>query len=184
MTTFTCSADTSKITTLEEFLYDDATSESCEKLLAVPWMDTSSVTTWRFAFKNCKALTSIPVYDMSATVSLYSTWEGCVGLTTFPSLQLGSNPLYNTWSGCSNIISFGSMDYSQVKYFFQTWRGCTKLKCFDGTLKFSVTAVNNRRTTTPFSGCAALVSPASTGTPVRNGDDILAGTWANTNPCP
>ena len=103
LTTFTCSANTSKIFTFYSAWY------------------------------NCSNLTSFPLIDTSSGDNLNSAWYGCSSLTSFPKIDTSKViRFYNSWEKCSNLISFPQITTSQATHFEYMWGGCSKLECIGG----------------------------------------------------
>jgi len=142
--------------------------------------DLSSVTLLSSAWSNCSSLSSFPFINSSNVISFTSTWFGCSGLLSFPSIPTHSGTSFNdSWRNCSSLSSFPNLNLSAGSNLSFCWGGCLSLICFSISLDFSsLTSGANA-----FSGCAALLQPAPTGSSVRDGDDALAGQWTNPEVC-
>ncbi len=88
-----------------------------------------------------------------------------------------SREMFKGITELKNVINVDTSKSTTVQSMFD---GCSKLTCIDGTLDF--TAATNLVDT--FANCPLLTSPAATGTPVRDNDNGLAGTWTNAGTCP
>ena len=148
-------------------------------LKTFPLLDTSSVTDFTAAWRFCSGLKSFPHINTSTGENFYTTWEGMQNLQTFPQLDVsnGTNFL-QAWQNCDSLVTFPHLDFSKGQNFNATWQYCDNLKCIEGTLDFS-----NLNEGWHTFNCPKLTSPASTGTPVRNGVDGIQGVWTNPNPC-
>ena len=146
--------------------------------------DFSKIINMEGAFYKCESLTSFPLIDTSNVTNFKDTWQSCIGLTSFPALNTSSATTFTqAFKALSSITSFPAIDMSNSTTASSTWSDCSKLVCIAGTLDFSLVTSPTSLTGT-FSRCPALVAPATTGTPVRNGNNALTGTWTNPNPCP
>ena len=199
MTSFNCPFDLTRNVT--NF---DTAWRRCESLTTFPLIDTSSGTNFDFCWYRCYALESFPLIDVGATLSLRSTWQYCSSLITFPHLNTAHITSFDTtWSSCSGLMYFSAIDTSgatminlawnhctSLEFFprldfsgcvsvVSAWESCSALKCFPA-LDFS--SVTNGADA--FLNTTALISPAATGTSVRNGDDATVGAWTNPSGCP
>ena len=124
LTTFTCTADTSSITTIA-YAWNN-----CAKLTSFPHIDTSSVYWFEVTWNGCTSLTSFPHIDTSSGTSFRQAWNGCTGLTSFPPINTSSGTKFEaTWSSCSSLTSFPYVDTSSGTNFKWAWNGCINLKC-------------------------------------------------------
>ena len=73
------------------------TFKNCYSLVAVPMMDTSSVTAMSYMFQNCYSLVSVPLFDTSSVTSMSYMFYNCYSLV--------SVPLFDT----SSVTSMSSM---------------------------------------------------------------------------
>ena len=103
---------------------------------------------------------------------------------TFQVSKMDSIPQFNApnminarsmFNMCSNLTSIPALDYSQCTDFYRMFRHCESLVEIPGTLDFT----NLTDGTATFENCNVMVQPPPTGTPVRDGDNALAGTWTN-----
>ncbi len=119
--------------------------------------------------------------DLSKVTNIRMAWMHCDKLPSFPSINTSSVIYMDAaWYYCYELVSFPAIDTSSVMDIRAAWGYCGKLKCIAGTLDFT----NTPELIQAFIYCYALEQPASTGTPVRDGIDALAGIWTNPNPCP
>jgi hypothetical protein len=152
---------------------------SCEVLFEFPYIDTSKVTRFDYAWQNCHSLKSFPELDTGKGTYFIGTWYGNGHLENFPELDFTSaTNFYYTWANCSklNFITLGFTPH--LTNVSQAWSNCNNLICIN---KLDFNLVTDLLNT--FNGCSNLINPAPTGTPVRDGDNALAGTWTNPTPC-
>jgi len=96
-----------------------------------PLIDTSSGTSFRYAWLNCSSLTSFPLVDTSSGTIFYAAWYSCSSLTSFPLIDTSSGTNFNyTWYNCSSLTSFPLVDTSSGTNFYAAWRNCTSLTSF------------------------------------------------------
>ena len=101
------------------------------ELTSFPLIDTSSGTSFRYAWYDCTGLTSFPLIDTSAGTDFSLAWWGCASLTSFPLIDTSSGTNFsNAWQNCTSLTSFPLIDTSSGTYFRGTWFGCSSLTSF------------------------------------------------------
>ena len=76
--------DTSGVTSMSGMF------DNCYILVSIPMLDTSSVTNMSSMFNNCYTLTSIPMLDTSSVTDMSNMLRTCLSLTTIPMLDTSS----------------------------------------------------------------------------------------------
>ena len=114
--------DTSGVTSMENFF------QKCFAMVAIPKLDTSNVTNMNGIFKECHLLTSIPSMDTSNVTNMNNMFYKCYSLTSLPSMDT-SNVMYmgDTFSFCHSLTSLPSMDTSNVISMNTIVANCTAL---------------------------------------------------------
>ena len=80
------------------------------KLLAIPLLDTSSVTSTNYMFNSCYSLTTIPLLNTSNVTSMSSMFNGCTSLTTIPQLDTSKVININSmFTNCNSLTTLGGL---------------------------------------------------------------------------
>lgn len=139
--------DTENVTSMMGMFYN------CNKLTAVPLLNTSNVTNMSSMFQSCNALTAIPQFDTSKVTNMSSFCANCYALTAIPLLDTSNVtnmnaafsrctsmmavPLLNTskvtdmnfmFSACINLTAIPQFDASKVTRMDGMFGNCPKLK--------------------------------------------------------
>ena len=78
-----------------------------------PFSVTSSVTSFRQAWRGCTNLTSFPLLNTSSGTNFDAAWYGCNSLTSFPLIDTSSGTNFSfAWYGCTSLTSFPLLDTS------------------------------------------------------------------------
>jgi len=75
--------------------------------------DTSNVTSMQGAWEWCSSLTSFPSIDTSSVIMMQSAWSDCTSLTSFPYINniksTNIYDMYETWANCTLLTSHGGL---------------------------------------------------------------------------
>ena len=129
---------------------------SCTRLTTITNLNTENVLDAFEIFRSCEKLTTIGYCDFRKVSSLHFAFYYC-------------RVLEEVHIDTSNILTSVN----------QTFNGCYILTDICGTLDFSSATILS----STFANCNVLASPASTGTPVRDGNNALNGVWTNPGAC-
>ena len=154
---------------------------NCDKLLGLPYFDSSNITTFASVCNNCAVLREFPLIDTSSGTLFGSAWRDCVSLKSFPLLDMSSAtsvefawrntaltgfPGINlpevtnakgAWRACSDLVDFAKINMDKCKDFEDAWQDCTSLVTFPANFFNSWTASpNNYCFFGAWAGCTAL----------------------------
>ena len=152
LTTEELAGDTSTNT---RFLPKNSTKKSFEsyyKLLAIPQLDTSKVTTMRNMFKGCYSLTTIPQLNTSEVTNMETMFRSCSSLTMIPQLSTSKvTTMRSMFSYCSSLTTIPQLDTSKVTDMGSMFNGCYSLKMISQLDTSKVTNMESM-----FLGCSSL----------------------------
>ncbi len=135
LTTEELAGDTSTNT---RFLPKNSTKKSFEsyyKLLAIPQLDTSKVTTMRNMFKGCYSLTTIPQLNTSEVTNMETMFRSCSSLTMIPQLSTSKvTTMRSMFSYCSSLTTIPQLDTSKVTNMETMFTYCDTLSNLGGFL--------------------------------------------------
>ena len=81
------------------------------KLLAIPLLNTSRVTSMNYMFNSCSSLTTIPLLDISNVTNMSGMFSGCASLTTVPKLNAsGVTSVSSFANNCKSLTDFGGLE--------------------------------------------------------------------------
>ena len=124
------------------------------KLLAIPQLDTSNVTTMESMFSHCYSLTMIPQLDTGNVTSMNNMFYDCYSLTTIPQLNTGNvTNMHNMFYDCYSLKTIPQLDTSNVTNMNNTFNGCYSLKTIPQLDTGNVTNMDNM-----FSSCRSLTT--------------------------
>ena len=99
------------------------------KLLAIPQLDTSNVTTIESMFSKCYSLTTIPQLNTSNVTNMNNTFNGCGSLTTIPQLNTGNiTNMHNMFYNCYSLKTIPQLDTNNVTNMNNMFYNCYSLK--------------------------------------------------------
>ena len=99
------------------------------KLLAIPQLDTSNVTTIEGMFSKCYSLTTIPQLNTSNVTNMNNTFNGCGSLTTIPQLNTGNiTNMHNMFYNCYSLKTIPQLDTNNVTNMNNMFYNCYSLK--------------------------------------------------------
>ena len=123
-----------------------------KRLVFLPLLDTSAVTTMSSMFQGCSALSAIPWLDTSAVTNMQSMFYGCSALSAIPWLDTSAvTTMSSMFYGCSALSAIPLLDTSAVRGMSHVFYQCVSLSRIEGIDMSSVT-----NATGILSGCSAL----------------------------
>ena len=98
------------------------------KLLAIPLLNTSSVTNMDRMFSSCYSLTTIPQLNTSSVTSMNNMFSSCSSLTTIPLLDTNKVTSMNTmFSYCYSLTTIPQLETSNVTNMSYMFQNCYSL---------------------------------------------------------
>lgn len=116
--------DTSAVTSMNQKFSD------CYLLVSIPMLDTSKVATMVGMFSNCYSLTTIPMLDTSQVHSVSNMFYRCGSLQYMPPLNLGNLTTSETFlRGCSklSVVTFDKFSSRAIGTIVQQCSSLTSL---------------------------------------------------------
>ena len=119
--------DTSRLTSL------NYTFQDCNLLVAIPMLDTSKVTSMEYTFQSCYSLVSIPLLDTSKVTDMSYMFNGCSSLVHLPQLDTSSvTNMSNAFRSCANLVHLPQLITAQVTDMNQMLGFCRNLVSVTG----------------------------------------------------
>lgn len=98
------------------------------RLLAIPLLNTTSLTNMGSMFYYCYSLTTIPLLDTSNVTNMSNMFESCYSLKTIPQLVTSSvTNMGYMFSNCKKITEVPQLDTSSVTSINNAFGGCISL---------------------------------------------------------
>jgi len=117
---------------------------NCYSLVSIPQLDTSSVTNMNNMFLNCYSLVSIPQLDTSSVTNMDSMFNFCYSLISIPQLDTSSvTDMCRMFSSCNSLVSIPQLDTSKVTNMYYMFQGCHALVSIPQLDTSSVTTMSN-----------------------------------------
>ena len=127
--------DTSNVTSMQFML------QNCYSITSVPAFDTSNVNTMEDMFYNCKSLKTVPAFDTSNVTNMRDMFNNCKIITSVPMFNTSNvTNMQNMLSNCESITSVPAFDTSKVTNFQSIFYYCNKLTTIEGISFKSLTA--------------------------------------------
>ena len=125
---------------------------NCYSLTTIPLIDTSNVTSMSFMFNDCHSLTTIPLLNTSNVTSMSGMFQNCYSLMTIPLLDT-SNVTTADWmfNQCHFLKQLPAIDTSNVTDMGYMLSNCSTLKHIISLNLINVTEVSNM-----FDNCKSL----------------------------
>jgi surface protein len=140
--------DTSGVTSMSSMFY------SCYSLTTIPQLDTSGVTDMNSMFNNCYSLTTIPQLDTSGVTNMNSMFNNCYSLTTIPQLDTsGVTDMNGMFYSCSSLTTIPQLDTSGVTKMSSMFYSCYSLTTIPQLDTSGVTKMNSM-----FNSCYSLTT--------------------------
>ena len=101
----------------------------CYSLTTIPLLDTSNVTNMNYMFYNCFSLKTIPQLETSKVTSMGNMFYNCFSLKTIPQLETSKvTSMGNMFSNCSSLTTIPQLETSKVINMGYMFNGCYSLK--------------------------------------------------------
>ena len=114
--------DTSSVTSMSSMFY------SCYSLVSIPKLNTSKVRSMSYMFYDCYSLVSIPELDTSRVTSMSYMFDGCNSLVSIPELDTSSvTSMSSMFQNCSSLVSIPKLNTSKVTDMSYMFYGCNSL---------------------------------------------------------
>ena len=148
---------------------------NCYSLTALPQLDTSNITSVSAAFGNCYSLETIPQLDTSKVTAMYNTFYYCYSLKTIPQLDTSKvTTMEAMFNYCYSLKTIPQLDTSKVTSMQNMFKGCYSLK--------TIPQLNTSKVTTMgamFSGCYSLtVMPQLDTSNVNHVREMFSGCYS------
>ena len=138
--------DTSGLTSMYRLFSD------CACMVAIPMLDTSNVTDMSYAFRGCSALVSIPMLDTSKVTAMAYMCYNCCALVNFPKLNTSNvTDMASMFNGCFSLNGISLSDTSKLKNIGNMCYNCRSLAHITNLNMISATSISNIVT-----GCKSL----------------------------
>ncbi len=127
-----------------KFVYDD-------KLVIMPLVDTSNVTTMWSAFQGCTLLKSMPLLNTSKVNTMRSIFQGCSKLKTIPLFDTTNvTSMRSAFNSCSELVDVQQTNKNQVIQMKSMFSGCPKLsdESLNNIIKMCIGATSYESTKT------------------------------------
>ena len=122
------------------------------KLLAIPNIETSSVTNIDTMFSHCYSLTTIPQLNTGNITSMNNMFYDCYSLTTIPQLNTGNvTNMHNMFYDCYSLKTIPQLDTSNVTNMNNTFASCSSLETVPQLNTSNVTSIASM-----FASCSSL----------------------------
>lgn len=115
--------DTSKLTSMSYKF------SNCQKMVAIPFIDTSNVTNMSGVFNACYSLVTIPPIDFAKARTIdYAFWQ-CLSLRSVPQIDTSSaTTMDSTFNQCVSLESVSSLVATSATNLKRLFGWCPKLK--------------------------------------------------------
>ena len=114
--------DTSSVTSMSNMF------QNCYSLTAIPQLDTSRVTSMSYMFNCCYSLTTIPQLDTSRVTDMSYMFYNCPSLTAIPQLDTsGVTSMNNMFNCCYSLTTIPQLDTSRVTDMSNMFYNCYSL---------------------------------------------------------
>ena len=127
---------------------------NCYSLTALPQLDTSNITSVSAAFGNCYSLETIPQLDTSKVTTMYNTFYYCYSLKTIPQLDTSKViTMEGMFCYCYSLKTIPQLNTSKVTNMTSMFNVCNSLKTIPQLDTSNVITMNSM-----FSGCNSLTA--------------------------
>ena len=125
-----------------------------DRIVYLPKIDISGVTSMYYMFGGCNSLVGIPHFDTSKVTNMIGMFSGCNSLVTIPQLDTSSVPnMENMFSHCRSLTSIPQLNTSRVTNMNGMFNECNSLVTIPQLDTSKVTSMANM-----FNNCHSLVS--------------------------
>ena len=114
--------DTSGLTSMTNYFIE------CHALVALPMIDTSNVTIMTSMFNSCLSLVCVPPFDTSRVENMTSMFQTCVSLMCVPEFETSKvEYMYSMFNTCYSLKVAPRLNTSKVRNFSNMFYGCHSL---------------------------------------------------------
>ena len=148
-----------KLLALPSIDFSDLTSlfgmfTRCYSLTAIPQLDISNATSMSAAFGYCYSLETIPKINTSKVTSMYNTFYYCYSLKTIPQLDTSNvTNMEGMFNYCYSLKTIPKINTSKVTSMLNMFKVCYSLKTIPQLDTSNVTNMGGM-----FSGCNSLTA--------------------------
>ena len=115
-----------------------------DRLIYLPKINTSRLTSLSYTFQDCNLLVAIPMLDTSRVTSMQYTFNGCGSLVSIPQLDTSSvTNMSNAFSSCANLVHLPQLDTSSVTNMSDAFSSCANLVHLPQLITAQVTDMNS-----------------------------------------
>ena len=127
---------------------------NCYSLTALPQLDTSNITSVSAAFGNCYSLETIPQLDTSKVTTMEGMFRYCYSLKTIPQLNTSKvTSMTSMFNVCNSLKTIPQLDTSNVITMNSMFSGCNSLTALPQLDTSNVITVRDM-----FNGCRSLTT--------------------------
>ena len=127
---------------------------NCYSLTALPQLDTSNITSVSAAFGNCYSLETIPQLDTSKVITMEGMFRYCYSLKTIPQLNTSKvTSMTSMFNVCNSLKTIPQLDTSNVISMNSMFSGCNSLTALPQLDTSNVITVRDM-----FNGCRSLTT--------------------------
>ena len=147
-----------KVTDDNKALYGVLTANNIStyksRIVYLPKIDTSAVTSMSRKFAECYSLVSIPQLDTSNVKSMGNMFNSCYSLVSIPQLNTANvTDMSYMFNACASLVSIPQLDTTKVTNMSSMFAGCYSLVSIP---QLNTTKVTNM--STMFYNCYSLIS--------------------------
>ena len=125
-----------------------------DRIVYLPKIDTSAMTSMSYMFSNCYSLVSIPHLDTANVTNMGNMFNGCFSLVAIPQLDTSNvTNMSSMFKNCYSLVSIPQLDTSNVTNMGNMFYSCSSLVAIPHLDTANVTSMGNM-----FYGCSSLVS--------------------------
>lgn len=140
--------DTSNVTSMWNML------KNCKYLVAIPLLDTQNVTNMNSMFSGCYCLMSVPLLDTKNVTIMNSMFSSCYSLVSIPQFDTSNvTSMWNMLENCYSLVSIPQFDTQNVTDMSMMFANCHSL---NGIPELNFSKLND--TQNMFTNCYSLVS--------------------------
>ena len=100
-----------------------------DRIVYLPKIDTSGLTSMRQLFYNCSSMIAIPLLDTSNVINMNSAFQGCNALICLPKLNTSQvTDITGMCYNCYSLTYIPNLDFSKVKGLSSTFYQCYNIK--------------------------------------------------------
>lgn len=139
--------DTSGLTSMARLF------QNCEWMVAIPMLDTSNVTDMTYAFRGCSALVCIPLLDTSKVTTMTYMFYLCSSLAKLPKLDMSEATNVDlALYGCSSLRGIVFRNTNKINTAKNMCYNCGRATYIKGLDLLNATSISNIVT-----GCKSLM---------------------------